>query len=103
MALFLRRLLEWMCRKLKAGSHTTPDQLAVAPDELWEDSGCSISTVQPPNTKGGNNSHKPRSKSKSNKSNWRQRSASRSPSPHRCRLMKDYPNGQHLWVVYHQT
>ena len=53
-----------MRRQLKSSSHTTPDELSVAADELWEDHGGSISAVQPPSNKGsGNvgNSHKARS------------------------------------------
>ena len=104
LALFLRRLPEWMRHQLKAGGYTTPDELSLAADELWEDCGGAISAVQPPGNKGGNtggNSHKARSKSKSGKSNWRQKSPSRSPSPG-CRAMKDYPTGHRL-CMYHWT
>ena len=73
-----------MRSQLKAGGHTTPNKLAVAAAELWEDRGGAISAVQPPGNKGGNN-HKARSKSKSGKSNWGQRTPSRSPSPARRR------------------
>ncbi len=63
LALFLRRLPEWMRRQLKAGGYTSPDELSVAAAELWEDCGGAISAVQPPGH-GGNNgggSHKARS------------------------------------------
>ncbi len=78
LALFLRRLPEWMRRQLKAGGYTTPDKLSVAADELWEDRGSAISAVQPSSNSGNNggNSHKSRSKSKSGKNNWRQKSPS---------------------------
>ena len=95
-ALFLCRLPEWMCRQLKAGGYTTPNELSLADSELWEDRGGAISAVQPPGNSGNNggSSHKARSKSKSGTSNWRQKSPSRSrsPSPSR-RAMKDYPLG----------
>ena len=105
LALFLRRLPEWMRRQLKAGGYTNPDELSIAADELWEDRGGAISAVQPPGN-GGNNggsSHKSRSKSKSGKNNWRQKSPSRSrsPSPGR-RFMRDHPAG-HRNCVYHWT
>ncbi len=90
LVLFLRRLPEWMRRQLKAGGHTTPDELSVTTNELWEDRGGAISAVQPPNTKSGNNSHKHRSKSKSSKSNW---------CP-RCCQLRDYPLG-HCFCAYH--
>ena len=94
-----------MRRQLKAGGYTTPDELSVAAAELWEDRGGAISALQPPGNSGnsGGSSHKACSKSKSGKSNWRQKSPSRSrsPSPHR-RLMKDYPSGHRL-CVYHWT
>ncbi len=100
LALFLRRLPEWMRRQLKAGGYTTPDELSLAADELWEDRGGAISPVQPPGNKGGNH-HKARSKSKSGKSNWRQRTPLRSPSPAHRRMI-DYPSGHRL-CVYHWT
>ena len=94
-----------MRRQLKAGGYTTPDELSVAADKLWEDHGSANSAVQPSGN-GGNNSgssHKSRSKSKSGKNNWRQKSPSRSrsPSPGR-RIMKDHPPG-HRHCVYHWT
>ncbi len=91
LALFLRRLLEWMRRQLEAGGHTTPDKLAVAATKLWEDRSNTIAPVQPASNKGGHISNKQRSQSKSGKSNWRQRSPSHSPSP-RCR----HPSPWHL-------
>ena len=100
LALFLCRLPEWMRRQLKAGGYTPPDELSLAAAKLWEDRGSAISAVQPPGNKGGGN-HKARSKSKSGKSNWLQKSPSRSPSPGR-RAMKDYPTGHRL-CVYHWT
>ena len=45
LALFLRRLPEWMRCQLKADGHTTPDELSLAADELWEDRGGAISAV----------------------------------------------------------
>ena len=48
LALFFRRLLEWMRRQLKASGHTTPDELFVVAAELLEDHGGSISAEQPP-------------------------------------------------------
>ncbi len=101
LALFLRRLPEWMRRQLKAGGHPSPDELAVAATELWEDRDGTISAVQPPNNKGVHFSHKPRSQSKSGKSNWRQGRPSHSPSPPR-RQLKDYPSGHRL-CPYHWT
>ena len=79
-----------------------PDELSLTAAELWEDHGGAISVVHSPGNKGGNsNKYNSRSKSKSGKSNWRQRTSLRSPSPAR-RQMKDYPSGHRL-CVYHWT
>ena len=107
LCMFLRRLPEFMRPQLKAGRYETPDEMAIADDDLWEDSANINAATQSsgscrhhspsPRPSGGNRDQRRYSPApRHSGSNRDQRQ--RSPSPRR--LLKDYPSGNRL-CPYH--
>ena len=92
LCMFLRRLPDFMRRQLKAGRYETPEEMARAADDLWEDAAGINAATQ---SSGHRRHHSPAVKSAGGNRDQRQRS----PSPRR-RLLKDYPSGNWL-CPYH--
>ncbi len=92
LCMFLRRLPDFMRRQLKAGRYETPEEMARAADDLWEDAAGINAATQ---SSGYRRHHSPAAKSSGGNRDQRQRS----PSPRR-RLLKDYPSGNRL-CPYH--
>ncbi len=94
LCMFLRRLSELMRRQLKAGRYETPDEMARADDDLWEDAAGILAATQ---SSGSRRHHSPAARHSGGNRDQRQRSPS--PTPRRC-LLKDYPSGNWL-CPYH--
>ncbi len=92
LCMFLRRLPEFMRRQLKAGRYETPDEMARAADDLWEDAAGIHAATQP-------SSNNRRQSPAANHSGGNRNQRQRSPSPRR-RQLKDYPIGNTL-CPYH--
>ncbi len=108
LCMFLRRLPDFMRRQLKAGRYETPDEMARAADDLWEDAPGIYAATQPSGNNrrqspaarhsGGNRSQRHQSPA-ANHSGGNRDQRQRSPSP-RSRQLKDYPIGNTL-CPYH--
>ena len=94
LCMFLCRLPEFMRCQLKAGRYETPDEMARAAEDLWEDATNINAAMQ---SCGNCCHHSPAAKSSGG--NRGQHNRSPSPGPRR-RLLSDYPNGNWL-CPYH--
>ena len=83
LCVFLRRLPESMRCQLKAGQYETPDEMARAADDLWEDSAA----INAPT--GKQRYQSPADNFSGSNRQWC--NSSLSPAPHR-RLLMDYPS-----------